>query len=191
MTALITANMVLLFVQDVAAGQLPCLQSRLTAAGQLSCLQSRLTAAGQLPCLAVAPWVVAADQLPHPNVALSWVKAAGQLPHPNVAHSWLRPLASFPIPMLHSPGLRPLASLPIPLLHCGLRPLASSPSHCCTILGCGRWPASSLPLFPLWPLSPPFAFWSGVQLNPSSARQACLGRAACRCGGLRGNERPS
>ena len=57
-----------------------------------------------------------------------------------------------------SSALRPLASFPVLQLHCGLRPLASFPVwavaagpllHCPFLYG--RWPASSLSLFHLWP----------------------------------------
>ena len=110
MTAIITASIWLLFVPDVAAGQLPC-------------LQFRLTAAGQLPCLAVAPWVVAAGQLP--------------------------------ILLLCSPGLWPMASY-----------LLATVPFVATVR--------------------PFAFRSSVQLTPSSAHQAYLGRGGGGVGGVLG-----
>lgn len=87
------------------------------------------------------------------------VATAGQLPHPVAL--WVAAAGQLPIPLLRSPELWPLASFPVLLLY--------SP---------GLWPLASF-LFvtvPFVATVPPFAFWSGVQLTPSSAHQACLGR---------------
>ena len=110
MAVIITASMWLLFVPDVAAGQLPCLVVAhwVVAASQFPppLVAPWVVAAGQLPCFAAAPRVAAAGQLPHPVVL--WIAAAGQLSHPVAL--WVAAAGQLPSSLLRYPGLWPLAN---------------------------------------------------------------------------------